>query len=232
MGLTKLLIVPEKKGSRMQFDEKDQSRCIKAMFNPSRLTFSRTVRWGEQPAAKRDNPELQFTGADPSSLSIDLFFDTYDSPELTKTSVRQHTEKLRQLTLVDGGLHRPPICRLHWGGQGPFFQGVLVQIETQYTMFMEDGTPVRAINRCSFKQWKYNNDDLKEQDLLSSDVAKVWVVKHGQTLATIAAHEYGDPRQWRVIAEENGIDDPLAVVPGQRLVLPPRRVPWNRQVQP
>lgn len=231
MALTKLTIVPEVKGSRMKFDNKD-ARCIVAAFNPSRLTLSRSVKWGEQPAAKRDNPELQFTGADPASLSIDLFFDTYDTPELDKDSVRAHTGKVRDLTLVDGGLHRPPVCRLEWGEQHVFFQGVLVQIETQYTMFMDDGTPVRATCRCTFRQWKYNGDDLIEQNLMSSDVAKVWLVKHSQTLATIAAVEYGDAREWRTIAEANDIDDPLAIAPGQQLLLPPRRVSWRRPAQP
>jgi nucleoid-associated protein YgaU len=230
MALTTLIIVPEVRGVRMKFDDKDTSRCVIAKFNPSRLTFSRAVRWGEQPAAKRDNPELQFTGADPASLSLDLFFDTYDDPELCKSSVRDHTNKLRDLTLVDGGLHRPPVCRLQWGEQHVFFQGVLAQLETQFTMFMDDGTPVRATCRGTFRQWKSNGDDLREQDLLSADVAKVWTVKHSQTLATIAAREYGDPREWLTIAEANGIDDPLAIQPGQQLVLPPRRVARRRPV--
>ena len=120
------------------------------------------------------------------------------------------------------------MCRLEWGQQATFFQGVLTQLETRFTMFMDDGTPVRATNRCSFKQWCSNVSDLKAQDLLSSDVAKVWVVKQGQTLAMIAALEYGDARAWPVIAEANRIDDPLGVRPGARLMLPPRRTGWRR----
>ena len=70
------------------------------------------------------------------------------------------------------------------------------------------------------------------EDLLSSDVAKVWMVKQGQTLASIAAVEYGDPREWRTIAEANVMDDPLAMVPGRSLILPARRVAWKRALQP
>ncbi len=53
---------------------------IVAHFNPSKLSFSRSIQWENQKAAKRDNPELQFTGADPATLTIDLLFDTYDTP--------------------------------------------------------------------------------------------------------------------------------------------------------
>ena len=88
---------------------------------------------------------------------------------------------------------------------------------------------MRATNRCTFKQWRSNLSDLQRQNLLSSDVAKVWVVKQGQTLAMIAAREYGDAREWHAIAEANHIDDPLALRPGTQLVLPARRLVWQRE---
>jgi nucleoid-associated protein YgaU len=234
MAMTQLTILVEEPGSQMRFDEKNADCTIVAMFNPSRVSVSRSARWEDQKAAKRDTPELQFTGADPSTLGIDLFFDTYDTPEREKESVRKHTAKLLHLATVEkhGDKHRPPVCRLKWGQQAVFFQGVLTQLETQFTLFMEDGTPVRATNKCSFKQWRGNVDDLKKQDLMSSDVAKVWVVRQGQTLANIAAREYGDPRAWRAIAEANGLDDPLALVPGRRLLLPARRAGASREPSP
>jgi nucleoid-associated protein YgaU len=104
-----------------------------------------------------------------------------------------------------------------------FFQGVLTQLETQYTLFMDDGKPVRATNHCTFKQWRSNQDDMQRQNLMSADVAKVWIVKQGQTLASIAAREYGDPGEWRAIADANALDDPLALKPGSQLLLPARR---------
>jgi len=33
-------------------------------------------------------------------------------------------------------------------------------------------------------------------------------VKQGDTLAWIAGKEYGNPSEWRIIADANGIDDP------------------------
>jgi nucleoid-associated protein YgaU len=37
----------------------------------------------------------------------------------------------------------------------------------------------------------------------------VWTVKAGDKLPLIAAQVYGDPRQWRPIAEANNIANPL-----------------------
>jgi len=231
MELEKLTILVEIPGSKGKFT----GDTIVAMFNPSKLTVSRSVPWPDQQAAKRDNPEVQFTGAIPATLSVDLLFDTYDTPEpeAAKRSVRKvYTDKLMHLTTVEkhAGSHRPPICRLQWGSQSIFFQGVVQQLEIQFTMFSAAGVPVRATARCTFKQWLPNSEDLRKQDLMSSDVAKVWVVKSGQSLATIASAEYGDPRAWRIIADANGIDNPLGLAPGTRLLLPARTVAWSSAV--
>ena len=135
MELKHLTILVESQGSAMRFDGASSGDAIIAMFNPSKLTLSRSVQWQNQKAAKRDNPEMQFTGAEPATLNVDLLFDTYDTPEpeSAKQSVKTtHTDKLLHLTTVEkhGDKHRPPVCRLQWGDQGIFFQGVLQQLET------------------------------------------------------------------------------------------------------
>jgi nucleoid-associated protein YgaU len=38
---------------------------------------------------------------------------------------------------------------------------------------------------------------------------KVWTVRIGDNLPAIAARTYDDPRQWRLIADANKIDNPL-----------------------
>jgi nucleoid-associated protein YgaU len=230
-----LTILVETSGStdnNLQFGNEHSPNTIFAMYNPNKLTVSRSVQWPDQQAAKRDNPEIQFTGGIPATLSVELLFDTYDTPapETAKRSVRRnYTDKLMHLTTVEthGKSHRPPVCRLQWGEQSIFFQGVLQQIQIQFTMFTTNGTPVRATASCTFKQWISNSKDLQKQDLMSSDVAKIWVVKRGQSLATIASAEYGDPRAWRIIADANGIDNPLGLAPGTRLLLPARTVAWS-----
>jgi nucleoid-associated protein YgaU len=224
MALDKLTILIELPGNNLQFDENKSDSCIVAMFNPKTVGITRAVQWESQKAAKRDTPELQFTTAQPATLNIDLFFDTYDTPTLPKTSVLTYTSRLLELTTVRSEKHRPPVCRIKWGQQGIVFQGVLQQLDQQYTLFAEDGTAVRATVKCTFMQWRSNANDLQKQNLMSSDVAKVWVVKRGQSLASIAAEEYLDPRHWRDIAAANDIDDPLALRPGTSLLLPALKV--------
>lgn len=220
MSLEKLAIRYEVEGSTLQFDNEHR---IEAHFNPSRLAIAKTANWSSQNAAQRDSPELQFTGAEPATLSVELLFDTYDTPERAKRSVRkEYTDRLAHLATVErhGDKHRPPVCQILWGGAGAVFEGVLQSLELQFTLFMEDGTPVRATARCAFKQWRTNEADLRRQDKQSADLDKVHVLKRGESLATIAAREYLDAGMWRPIARANGIDDPLGVVPGTLLRIP------------
>ncbi|MGH8625811.1 MAG: CIS tube protein [Gammaproteobacteria bacterium] len=218
MALMHLTIQVETKGGKLVFNASDS---IVAQFNPNRLAFSRSASWQSQDA-KRDTPELQFTGAEPRTLKIDLFFDTYDSPDSRKEDVRKQTDKFYSLTTVEthGDKHRPPVCRLLWGSMKLFFQGVLQSLEQQFTLFMADGTPVRATLNCTFKEWRTNYEDLNRQNQQSPDVAKMWIVKRGETLHGIAALEYRNPALWRPIAMENDIDDPINLIPGSVLLIP------------
>lgn len=219
MALQKLKIIPERSGAVLVFDS---GRAITALFNPDKLVFNKSVNWERQGAAQRDVPELQFTNAQPRTLKLDLIFDTYDTGSDQKEDVREYTNKIFHLTTVEthGDKHRPPVCRMSWGSVGVFFQGVLEQLEQQFTLFAEDGTPVRAKLGCSFKEWRTNYEDLNRQNTQSSDVAKIRIVKRGETLSSIAGEEYRDPRLWRPIADENHIDDPLELHPGTVLLIP------------
>lgn len=210
MGLAKLTIHTE------------WGEDIQALFNPNKLVFAKSVQWSQKSAKERDVPELQFTNGQPRTLTLELFFDTYDSEKSTdeKESVGKYTEKLYGLTLVHGDKHRPPVCDLSWGSSKIFFKCVLASLNTQYTVFMENGTPVRAKCNCTFTEWCPHAKDQKRQNSKSADIAKRWVVKHGQTLSSIAAEVYLDPGLWRPIAEVNAIDNPFVIAPGTELLIP------------
>ena len=218
----KLTIAKEKEGGR---NPQFEMNWLEALFNPHQLSINKSVSYEAQKAKGRDVPELQFTNASPRTLSLELWFDTYNTPEAEKKDVRKtYTDKLLTLTMFDSKLHRPPICELSWGKMGGFFRGVLEKFDLQLTMFTAEGTPVRASCKCTFKEWVSNPQDRENADPQSPDVAKAWVVRRGDTLSSIATLAYRNPRLWRPIARANGIDDPLdfdvALRPGRSLAIP------------
>ena len=62
--------------------------------------------------------------------------------------------------------------------------------------------------------------------------AKLHEVRPGESLASIAARELGDPQHWRVLyrANRDRIKDPARIYPGQRISIPaPGSAPTEAQ---
>lgn len=118
-------------------------------------------------------------------------------------------------------MHRPPVCRLVWGRYSfGDFLWVVTNLTQTFTLFKDDGIPVRATLSCSFRQWRSEEMEKRAINLQSPDVAKTRVVRRGETLSSIAGEEYTDPALWRPIAEANGIDNPRRLAPGTPLSIP------------
>jgi len=192
---------------------------ISAQFNPASLNLTKTTNWVTIKQGETDVGETQFTGGNPASMDIDLFFDTYEVGKDVRT---EYTNKILDLMTIEGygDLHRPPICELQWGRIGTFYKGVLEKVSQNFTLFLEDGTPVRATLKCTFKEWRSDSEESRRLNLQSADVHKRHTVRRGDTLSSIAAQHYRDPTMWRYIANENNLDNPRMLTPGQVLTIP------------
>ncbi len=206
---------------------------IEALFNPREISRSRSVWWDQQAVAGRggnwtwSDMQQQFLSISAETLAIELFFDTYEpsrragaslAPPSPATAVTDHTEKVAQLATADRELHRPPVCHLDWG-KFRIFDGVLTQLDQRFTMFLADGTPVRATLACNFTEYQTKAHAMA-QEMHSADVAKTRVVRRHDTLHSLAAQEYDDASQWRHIARANGIVNPRDLRPGTVLMIP------------
>lgn len=221
---------------------KKWSDYFEVLFNPNELHFTRKVAWEAKEAAAKhfggDAHELAFVRTLPERLKLNLFFDTYEpsnsgdavrnflapsNPFSTRgwvNDVRGETGKLTSLAETNRELHQPPRVELRWGGT-TLFQGVLARTDLKLTMFLADGTPVRATLACEFHDFTAAAEAMRRNEGHSSDVAKTVVLQATDSLTMIAAAEYGDPAMWRLIARANGIANPRSVAPGTVLILPP-----------
>lgn len=193
----------------------DKNEDITVLFNPKEYIIEKRTPWRELDIMGLDSPAVEFTLGERKRLSMELFFDTSEE----KTDVREYTDKLEKLMLVDRSQHRPPLLMFSWGKLK--FKCVLEDLVQRFTMFMNDGTPIRAIVKVLFKEYATAASQVKGNPRESSDHTKRIILREGETLASLSAREYNDPSKWRVIADANGIDDPLYVKPGTILRLPP-----------
>ncbi len=207
MALTKATLIVTRGGG--------QTENIDVMFNPNEynLTSSNKYSWQKSPGTNL--PVGQFISGNAGTLSMDLFFDSYEKQE----DVRQYTHKIASLLDVDRALHTPPICRFFWGSLD--FKGVMTQVVQRFTMFLDSGIPVRAVLSVTMNQYMTAEEQKAFTPRESSDRTKERVLKQGEQLWMLAAREYENPGEWRSIARANAIDNPRLPETGRKLVVPP-----------
>jgi len=204
MALVKGYLKPaDPKGDKIEF-----------LFNPNQYVVNKTNVIAEVAVPGLQTPILQYISGKATTLKFDLFLDTYEAG----SDVGVPADKIYKLLECDGTTHVPPVVEFGWGSL--VLKCVLDSVDGTFTMFQSDGTPVRATLKVSLREIVDVDVTVKSVANESADRVKSWTVKRGDTLAGIAAVEYSDPTKWRPIAEANGIDDPLAIQPGDVLVLP------------
>lgn len=203
-------------------------------FNPEQIAITRTAA-ARTPAAPAPTSTIGNTPTAPpqvtvgtSTLKLDnIIFDSYIQKTSGATAgasiYPMYIEPLEKLLMPNDGKHAPAKLLFAWGKltdgmKGPLQLACWLEaFTTTYTMFMKDGTPVRA--KCSLTLRTGDPPEAPQKN--SPDHAKLVTVIRGQSLADIAFMEYDDVGEWRRIADANGIDNPLVLQPGTRLLVPP-----------
>jgi len=187
---------------------------IQVLFNPNTYTVDKANQIAEAVIPGLAAPILQYVNGNTRTLAMELFFDTYEE----QIDVSAYTAQIYRLLEIDRNTHVPPICDITWGSF--YFRGVMDQVSGKFTLFLPDGTPVRATLNVTFKEFIDVEVLVRANPPESADHRKTRLVRSGDRLPMIAWEEYGDAAKWRPIADANVIDDPTNLAVGRRLVIP------------
>jgi nucleoid-associated protein YgaU len=210
---------------------------IPVQFNPEEYTLKRDINYAQAAIPGLSAPILQFVNGNLQTLDMELFLDSYEQHKVGSTTVnaaqsdvRLMVSQVTDLMAIQPSTHAPPVLLFSWGSLA--FTCVLAHCTQRYTMFLPDGTPVRARLTVTFNEYRNVELEAKEIKRETSDYSKRHVVSQGETLSAIAGVEYGDPRLWRVIAIANGLQRARGLAPGLKLLLPnlPYRDPESGRV--
>jgi hypothetical protein len=203
--------------------EGNPDTAVSCMFNPFEYTVSKTNSFTEQPKSDTTADGEPYTSG-PQVLNLKLYFDTYEKGDDVSAITRKLWTFMQPKLDENGGEHskpRPPMVAFKWGVF--YFVSYLTSMTQKFTLFKNDGTPVRAEVDVIFTQYAEIEDYLKKPQNPTSGggpTQRVWRVVTGDRLDWIAAQVYGDAGKWRLIAQANNLRDPLALRPGQRLRVP------------
>lgn len=207
---------------------------ITVMFNPTEYNLDTGANYSNINVPGLDGPITQFVSGKQDTLTIQLMFNTYIPPRYNPDSgqmespsndeiedVSSYTKKIYELTRIKGTLHHPPTCTFQWGSLS--FKGVVTDVKQKFTMFLDNGKPVRALVDVTFQSVLDALFSKKSSPWESPDRTKYKVLDESSSLWQLAYEEYGDPDQWKTIARFNKIRNPLDIRAGMTVVLPPIR---------
>ncbi|OUN22062.1 CIS tube protein [Flavonifractor sp. An82] len=223
---------------KMTIEPKGKS-SFEVLYNPESYVQSRSVRYAQSSGISTNTPVSQFAGGSLEVLQFRLFFDSMSAgsevgggltdrlkftansllPSITKiVDVRKYTKKVYKLMEIDPDKHVPPLLKLKWASLQ--FTGHLISCQQNFVRFNEQGIPLRAWLDCVFQEFIPPQKATLPRPLESPDTTKYRTVHQGDALWSLSAREYGQPEQWRAIADANGLANPRTLRSGDRLVLP------------
>ncbi|OUL28328.1 hypothetical protein [Nostoc sp. 106C] len=154
------IVIPQKKNPQLEKAKlvayNSEAPDIELMFNPTEISFSRTVSWKSDPGNRGTTllPKVNFSGVEPYKFTLkQLLFDTYE----TKQSVMKYIDIIKKgvETIEQNPDKRPPVYIFTWGRE--YFHCVITSLTYNLNMFLTDGTPVRAMVDISLQEVDKNN---------------------------------------------------------------------------
>jgi nucleoid-associated protein YgaU len=198
-------------------------------FNPDKLTLTKTATYKEQPRTPAEQsmakpPPAQYTGSPNRTLSFNILLDEWDAPPGSGArDVKTMVDTLQLLMDPKDKspqlVPQPPQMNFHWGKF--LFKGFITKADAVFTLFRQDGSPARA--EVSITMTEHVEMPGKQNPTSGGPAGRrSRMMIEGDNLQLLSYREYGKSGYWRALAETNGIDDPLSVRPGQRLLMPSR----------
>jgi hypothetical protein len=215
--------------AKLTITTEDGSTQIQALYNPEKYSVNKAVQYAEIGIPGLDEPVLQFIRGQNEKVTLDLFFDTTEQGMVNNVAdVRGLTVDVYNLLKVDPETHAPPRFTIEWGtGQSLFGQGstsslcVLESMNEEFTLFAPTGEPLRAKLTVTIRMAATVTLQFQETPRNSPNRTTMVVVVRGQNISDIAYRQYGDPTQWRAIADANPtITNPRFLDPGTTLTVP------------
>jgi hypothetical protein len=186
--------------------------AIPVMFNPEEYTLDLGNAFAEIAIPGLRTPPIQYVRGNARQLRMELFFDTYER----QSDVRAEAGRITALLDQEPTTHAPPVVLFSWGGLN--FTCVLESAAQRFTMFLDNGTPVRATVTVSFREYERVAVEIRHGSFVGPPAVRTLL--EGETLSQIAGEVLGDPGAWRAIAEANRIDDPRRLPVGLPIVVP------------
>jgi hypothetical protein len=190
-------------------------------FNPKDYSITKAAKWRAS-SNKQGLSPAEYNGPVPSSVTIEMFLDATTEEE---GNIATTINKILAYVNPDPKSKQndkpsAPHAHFIWGTAIEFY-GFLESVAVKYTLFRQNGNPVRGTATLTLKELGAA-EQAQNPTSGSEPGSRSHRVVAGDSLASIAYREYGSATRWRRIADANpAIHDPMRLSPGMSLLVPP-----------
>ena len=211
-------------------EERGDANTFEVTINPEKyshkfgVTYTGTGAGGDRAIGKAGET-AKFANVASETVSFEIVLDaTGVVPDTRGKTVADQIDRLREIAYAyDGEEHEPNPVKITWGRGLSAFYGRLKSLQSDYTLFHQDGTALRARLSLSFISAKTEEEVAKEANNSSPDMTHVIRVRAGDTLPLLCQRIYGDPLKYIEVARVNDLDGFRDLAPDTLLRFPPMR---------
>jgi len=203
-------------------DEQFQSKVgepFHVQINPEKFSHTRSIQLNtEEKASNTSGSVAAFEGYDNDEVSFELIFD--GTGVVSDIEVGAKLQALEDVIFkYEGNQHKPNYVKISWGDF--IFNSMLKQFSTEYTLFKEDGVPLRAKVSLAFVGFVDAETREKRANNSSPDLTHVKEIRQGDSLPILCKEIYGNNKYYLQIAAINGITNFRRLKPGMKIIFPP-----------
>jgi hypothetical protein len=194
-----------------------------ALINPETYTYRYRVEFSDTQGQGTSAVSLRFNRIPPQEFNFDFLFDGTNTITNILTPPIPVSDQLdifrSQVMQYQGEVHRPYYLKIHWGTL--LFKGVLTSMDIEFKLFKPDGTPIRAVARCTFRGSIEEGLRVALENPMSPDITHERTVAASDKLPLMTKRIYNDQQYYIDVAAFNGLDSFRNVPTGTKIFFPP-----------
>lgn len=205
-----------------KFTQEHEKKGFALSINPESLNFEKGIVYQEDQQLGATGGGNTFERYEPEKLSFSFTVDAtgvvenVDATDNAYTKVKEIEDILYSYN-EEG--HRPSYLVVAYGEI--LFKGQLSSMKVDYTLFNNDGIPLRATVNLGLTGFRGSEEDKKKFSKLSPDMSRLIVLKENDTLANLCHLIYGNSRLVAQVARFNNLNGFREVPVGAELLFPP-----------
>ena len=192
----------------------------KVMLNPEKLQWGRSVVYNEE-TSLAGTPSGKYNKTNTEKLSFELVIDCTGIVDSQRVDLPTEINNLCKVVYdYNGDIHRPNFVIVNWGS-GLAFKCILTELDTSYTFFKPDGTPLRAKVSLSFNSYLSLSEIARKENKKSPDMTHLVTLTDGDSLPQISELIYRTPDYYIQLAQFNRLNKFRKLKSGTQLTVPP-----------